>query len=149
MEPDLDGFREASDRFRQQVGRSLVYLTPVTETWPEGTAIDPENGRPFDPTIQPLASGFASAAVNTLVVKPGATSRVAEVVEAAIGRIETGEAVLIVARDDWENHSLDRATQVAISDEEWMLLQSDFDGVGGELDDRVLIHVRQRNQRSP
>lgn len=149
MEPDLDGFRDASVRLRGAMGRALWYLTPTPTTWPEGTALDPESGQPFDPTVVPLASGFSSASAQTLVVLPGASDRVAKEVEAAIGRIEEGEAALVIAAVDWENHSLEGATGVVLYGDDWELADARFDSVGGDGDpDRVIVHARQRSRSS-
>lgn len=145
MEPDLDGFRDASVRLRGAMGRPLWYMTPTPTTWPEGTALDPQTGRPYDPTVVPLASGFSSASAQTLVVLPGATDRVAKEVEAAIGRIEEGGAALVVGAEDWKNLSLEDATGVRIYDDTWELADARFDSVGGDGDaDRVIVHARQR-----
>lgn len=63
MKPDVAGFREAQSRKRQELGEDVVFLGEVLLTFPEGTRIDPEAGRPYDPTVQPTASGQASASV--------------------------------------------------------------------------------------
>lgn len=148
MEPDLDGFRDASVRLRGAMGRPLWYMTPTATTWPPGTALNPESGQPYDPTIVPLASGFTSASAQTLVVLPGATDRAAKEIETAIGSIEDGEAALVIAAKDWENLSLEDATGVVIYGDDWELADARFDSVGGDGDpDRVIVHARQR-QRS-
>lgn len=145
MEPDLDGFRDASVRLRASMGRPLWYLTPMATTWPEGTALDPQSGQPYDPTIVPLASGFSSASAQTLVVLPGGGDRVAKEVEAAIGQIEEGAAALVIAADDWKNLSLEDATGVRIYEDTWEIADARFDSVGGDSDaDRVIVHARKR-----
>lgn len=148
MEPDLDGFRDASVRFREAVGRELVYLTPTTTVWPPETPLDPETGKPYDPVIAPLASGYASASVTTLVVGAATASKAAEDVEAAIGRIEKGEAALVVSNADYSQHVIKDATRVVIYDELWELLEARPDGVGGpgSAADRVIIHARFREK---
>lgn len=146
-QPDLDGFRAASEQLRDQMGKALVYLTPTETTWLEGTPLDPETGDPWDPTIEPLASGFTSASATTIVVLPGATDRVAKEVEAAIGRIEVGDAALIIGRESWDKASLEDATLVRIYDDDWELADARFDSVGGEGPaDRVIVHAKQRSR---
>lgn len=144
MEPDLDGFRKAMVNLRETMGRDVPFFTPTPTTWPEGTAIDPQTGEPYDPTIEPISSGFTSAAVRALVVLPGAGVRADEVIAAAIGEVEEGRGVVVVGLDDWEAHDLEDATQVEIYDERWEIKQSDLDGVGPGAADRVIIHVEQR-----
>jgi 3-dehydroquinate synthase class II len=147
MEPDLAGFRDASVRLRGAMGRPLWYMTPTPTTWPPGTALDPQSGQPYDPTIVPLASGFTSASAQTLVVLPGATDRAAKDIEAAIGRIEEGEAALVIGSDDWQKLSLEDATGVVIYDDDWELRDARFDSVGGAGDaDRVIVHAVQRSR---
>lgn len=145
--PGLTGFRDASERLRNLMGNALVYLIPSPTVWPEDAVLDPESGEPFDPAIAPLASGFASAAVNTLVVMPGGNDRVAKEVEAAIGRIEEGEAALIISSFDWDSQGLEGATLVQIYDDTWELADARYDSVGGNLAaDRVIVHARQRSR---
>jgi len=145
--PDLDGFRGASVRLRADMGRDLLYLTPTETTWPSGAVIDPQSGVPYDPTLVPLASGFSSASVNTLVVLPGATDKAAKEIEAAIGRIEEGGAALVIGREDWDENALEAATLVVIYDDEWELADARFDSVGGnDPADRVILHARQRSR---
>jgi hypothetical protein len=151
VEPDLDGFRDASVRLRAAMGRELTYLTPTPTTWPPGTALDPETGEPYDPAIAPLASGFTSAAVQTLVVQPGASDRVAKEIEAAIGRMEEGEAALVIGADDWDANDLEDATLVVIYDDTWELASDRLDSVGGATadPDRVIAHAKQRERNAP
>jgi hypothetical protein len=148
VEPDLDGFRDASVRFRESVGRELTYLTPTATVWPPETPLDPETGAPYDPVVQPLASGFASASVTTLVVGAATASKAAEEVEAAIGRMEKGDAALVVSAEDYASQVMEDATLVLIYDETWEILDSRADSVGGpgSAADRVIIHARFREK---
>jgi hypothetical protein len=147
VDPDLAGFEEASERFREEMGRALVYLTPAETVWPEDAALDPETGEPYDPTIEPVASGFTSASATTIVVLPGATDRAAKEIEAAIGRVESGDAALIIGREAWDENSLEDATLVRIYDDDWELADARLDSVGGNLPaDRVIVHARQRSR---
>lgn len=60
--PDLAGFREARERKRRLFSEPVVLLGTGVVTWPP-VPMDPETGRPVDPTIEPLSSG-ASAVVD-------------------------------------------------------------------------------------
>lgn len=66
--PSLDGFREAQDRLRSLTGELVTFLGPVSVTFPPGTRLDPQTGRPYDPMIAPTASARASAVVKAGVV---------------------------------------------------------------------------------
>lgn len=149
MEPDLDGFREASVNLRAALGRDVPFFTPTPTTWPPGTPLDPQTGTPYDPVIQPLASGFASASVRAIVVLPGANLRADEVISAAIGEIEEGKAVVVVGRKSWDDNNLEDATLVGIYDETWEIVQSDLDGIGPDAADRVIIHAQQKEGGLP
>lgn len=55
--PNLAGFREAQERLRQEMGVDVDFYIPNAATYPAGTQLDPETGRPHDPTIQPETGG--------------------------------------------------------------------------------------------
>lgn len=54
--PDLAGFEDAQHRLREAFGEPVIFLMPPVETWPPGTELDPETGRPYDPMLEPLVS---------------------------------------------------------------------------------------------
>lgn len=149
MKPDLDGFREASVKLRAELGRDVPFFTPTPTIWPEGTPLDPQTGTPYDPVIQPVASGYASASVRAIVVLPGANLRADDVIAAAIGEIEEGKAAIVVGRESWDDNNLEDATLVGIYDETWAIVQSDLDGIGPDPADRVIIHAVQKEGGSP
>lgn len=64
MLANLAGFADAQERLRQQFGETVVFLQPPVFTYPGGTPIDPDTGRPYDPVIVPTSSAQASAVVN-------------------------------------------------------------------------------------
>jgi hypothetical protein len=145
MEPDLQGFRDASVRLRAAMGREVVFLLPEETVWPDGTILDPETQEPYDPTIVPAASGWASASATALVVLPGGSVRGDTVVNTFVGTIEEGDAAVIVSSFDFETGNLEAATRVVVFDETWDITQADPDSVGGNADpDRVILHARQR-----
>lgn len=61
--PDLAGFRAARERKRVAFSEAVILLGPGVVVYPDGTSLDPESGQPYDPTIEPVASG-ASALVH-------------------------------------------------------------------------------------
>lgn len=149
MEPNLDGFRDASVRLREAMGRDLVFLLPTETVWPEDAVLDPETHEPFDPTIEPTASGFASATATAIVVLPGGKVKGDSVVNTFVGTMEEGEAAVIVSDAEFKSANLDRATRVEIWDETFDITQADPDSVGGDGEpDRVIMHARQRGGRS-
>lgn len=149
MEPDLNGFKNASVRLREAMGRDVVFLLPTETVWPEDAVLDPETHEPYDPTIVPTASGFASATATALAVLPGGNVKGDSVVNTFVGTMEEGEAAVIVSASAFETANLDRATRVVIWDESFDITQADSDSVGGNDDpDRVIMHARQRGGRN-
>lgn len=140
-EPDLNGYREAQIAMIAKLGTNVEFFMPVEEQYPEGTILDPETGQPYDPTVEPTASGFTSATVRCAVALRPVTASKDEVLAAAIGRIEEGEGLLIVPRGDYEDNDLDEATQAAVYGERYEITQKNLDGLGDE-PHRVLVWIR-------
>lgn len=55
--PDIVGFRAAQRRLRELLGRDAVFHTPLPVTWGPDVALDPQTGRPYDPTVVPDSGG--------------------------------------------------------------------------------------------
>lgn len=140
--PDLAGFRDAAVRMRAEMGTDVPFFTRVEGTYPEGTAIDPENGKPFDPTVAPVGSAWGSAVVRAGVYTenvPG--SREDDVARIAAGWFEDSNIVLDVDPDDYV--TVEDATEVEYSDRRYEV--SDVDG--SEIDNvehRKLIFARRK-----
>jgi hypothetical protein len=128
VEPDLAGFRAAQDRARELFGEAVIMLAPVVVAeWPAGTALDPETNQPFDPTIQPVSSGQASASVNAVVMQR-VPSDVAERAT-AIGDLSTYSLILDVSPAD---HALaSAATRAVVRDDVYQVARWLPDGVKG------------------
>lgn len=145
--PNLAAFAEAIAGFREEVGTPLVFLIPLDREYPEGTILDPETGRPFDPTIEPTNEG-ADLQVETtgIVVRPAASGTHARDDETneAFGAIVSGEVVVIVSFAFFAAQELEAATRVTTYAEEFDINQATFDSVGGTALDRVLIRGRER-----
>lgn len=139
--PDLPGFRDATIRMRAEMGTDVAFFAPQAETYPAGTPLDPETGKPFDPVIQATASGFTSAAVRAgLYTKPVPSSREDDAIANAVGWFEAGNIVLDVDIND-EDLIAD-ATEVEVRGERYAIADSDRDGVG-DVEHRVLVFARQ------
>lgn len=143
MDADLAGFRDAQVLLRAKLGRDVPFFTPSATTYPPGTALDPESGQPYDPTILPTASGFASAAVRATVVMPGATPIRDDVVMNALGEIEVGEAALVVGAEEYDTNNLEAATKVELYGEEYEITQQNLDSIGDGPPHRAILRVRK------
>lgn len=53
VSPDMLGFRDAQRKLRDQFGEDVTFFMAEQLTYPAGTAVDPETGEPYDPTIEP------------------------------------------------------------------------------------------------
>lgn len=142
--PDFEGFADAQDRLRENFGHDLTFYIPQDETYPAGTALDPETGKPYDPTIEPESGGdFATVVVRCSVVsRPMGLSRRGtedDVTLQAIGWVEDGGIVLICSAEDFGEIS--DATEVEYADERYVIRQTDHDYLGPV--DRFVIYARQ------
>jgi hypothetical protein len=142
IEPDLNGFRDAMVTLTEKLGADVPFFKPTATVWPSGVPLDPETGAPYDPTIEPQASGFASAAVRCSVVSRNAQALKDEALAAAIGEVEESEVVLVCSVADFDAH-VDGATKVLIYGEELEITQSDLDGIGQGPPHRAIVRARQ------
>lgn len=141
--PDLDGFRDATVRMRAKLGKDIPFFTPVAGAYPPGTALDPESGEPFDPTIQQAGSGMTSQSVHCGVYpQPAPADFEDSVKESALGAVDEADAVLDVAPGDFDTKNLDLATTVVISGETYEITDTDRDGIAGVVH-RVLVFCRK------
>lgn len=138
MEPDLAGFRDAQERLRDHFGSIVTMLGDVQVSFPPGTRLDPQTGRPYDPTVQPVASAQVTAVVKANVTyKPmaGDPSK-----PAAIGWIDTAEVMLSLASAAASAAS--EANAFLIRGERFQVVANHFDGIA-DVPDRYLIFGRK------
>lgn len=123
--PNVAGFRAAQARLRAALGVDAVFVIPAGgETWPAGTPIDPETGRPYDPFLEPenptaptevtLRCSFVHRPLDT--ADPQATP---------IGPADRGSAALVITEDDYPQ--VIGATRVRVGEETWDVQQFRFD----------------------
>lgn len=138
--PDFDGFRDAQVTLREKFGRDILFSTPQEESFASGVQLDPETGRPYDPTIAPTASGWTTVSVQCNVVsRPIKGALAPENQQIALGWLESGGVVLIVGIEDW--HLVRYATRFEYADETYEVRQTEHDYLGDY--DRYLIWGRQ------
>jgi len=133
--PDLAGMKDAQVRLRRYTGEDVIFYTPTGEEWPPDTELDPQSGKPYDPLIDPIASGWASAAVNAnLAFRPvsGLNDQVAEL---PIGNLELGQIVAILDID--EAQGVTDATEFDAKGDHYKITQRKDDGIGSNY--RTLI----------
>lgn len=113
VSPNIAGFKEAQERLRDKLGFDVTFYTPLPLTYPPGTPTDPETGVPYNPTIRPTASGFASASVRCSVVNRvfglSRTGVEDQTESTALGIMSNTSLGLIMSEEDWPD--VDEATE--------------------------------------
>ncbi len=128
--PDLDGLRDAQVRLRQYTGQQVIFYTPTGDEWPADAVLDPQTGKPYDPLIQPLASGFASAAVQANLAFRPVQGLNDDVAELPIGNLELGKIVAILDINDGK--AVEDATEFDAKGDHYKITQTKDDGIGSE-----------------
>jgi hypothetical protein len=109
VSPNIAGFKEAQERLREKLGFDIRFYTPLPKTYPPGTELDPETGKPYNATIRPTASGWASASVRCSVVsRPFGLSRTGiedQTESTALGIMSNTSVGLIMSEEDWPTAS--------------------------------------------
>lgn len=132
MEPDLAGFREARERKRVAFSEPVVLLGPGVVTYPPGVPTDPETGAPYDPTIEPLASGASATIAAEWVWRSGQDPSD----DSAAGTFSREHPMLIAASA--AASAVEGMTHFEGRDGRFQIEAVHFDGITGV--DRMLIY---------
>lgn len=125
--PDLAGFRQAQGRLRSQFGETVVFIGPGSVTFPPGTTVDPDTGRPYDPTIEPTAQvpderlASATVAFRTAVGEGGDAT--------AIGWVQ--DSTVMLSSDLTASAAAADAVDVEIRGRRYKITEMRPDGIGG------------------
>lgn len=140
-DPTIAGYAAAQARLRAKTGRQVPFFTPTETVWPEDVPTDSE-GRPLDPTVVPLASGFASGAILCNVAqRPVAGSLDAPVVDSPVGIMDDSSLVLITGPEEWAE--VKDATECEVFEHRYKIMDEKPDQIGGEKVQRILIFVEK------
>ncbi|GAC1522458.1 MAG: hypothetical protein NVS3B1_07850 [Marmoricola sp.] len=144
-DPDLDGFQAAQRRLREKLGRVVKFYTPMTMQWPAGLppgAFDPESGVPYDPSIEPVASGFtvASAKANTVYAPLKTIRRDDEQADATGMRSRLNKDLILDVGDYWVASA---ATMYELDNEFWQIVNVKKDGIGSA--SRIIVFGEDRS----
>lgn len=129
--PDLSGLAAALARLRSYTGQNVIFYFPSVPTWPEGTQLDPESGRPFDPQIEPDSNETpdpVSVKCNVAFRPVSGTSE--DTAESPIGDIKQNECVLIMSVEEME--SIAEAISFDAKGDNYKIKKRTADGVGSE-----------------
>lgn len=137
--PDFDGYLEAQALLRAKAGRPVPFFTPLPKEWPEGTQLG-LNGEPLDPTVQPLASGFASASVICSVSSRPARGAMQPAAEhSEIGILPTSHIMLGTSVAEYDEAELWAATELETFATRYKIESAVPDQIGPGPPQRMLI----------
>lgn len=140
-DPTIAGYAAAQALLRAKTGRQVPFFTPEATVWPEGVPTDSQ-GRPLDPTVAPLASGFASGSILCNVAhRPVTGSLDAPVIDSPIGLMDDSSLVLITGPE--EHETVKDATECEVFGKRYKIMDDKPDQIGGEEVQRVLIFVEK------
>lgn len=135
--PDIAGFADAQERLRSHFGELVVFLRPPELTFPDGTALDPETGQPYDPMIEATEVAQSSGGVKCTIAFKG---RDEDIEWSALGFTEAEDALLIC--DIAAASAASGARSAVFRGEEYLVTAQRPDGVGAI--QRFLSAVRRR-----
>lgn len=141
MEPDLTGFAEAQSRLIGSMGQDVVFVIPGEPEYPDGTKLDPQTGRPFDPRIKPTTTGDEEKTVKCSVAfRPvgGGLEDTAKMT--AIGRMAENNVVLITGIEN--KSDLEGASTATVMDVKYKVTDMTEDGI--EEATRLLIFLESK-----
>lgn len=133
-DPDLGGLVAAQRRLRNKLGRVVKFYTPTDAVYDPSLdpgVFDPDTGVPYDPTIQPISSGFVVASTRASVAfAPLATLRRDELQEQPEGiRSRLNKDLILDVNDSWVASA---ATMFELDGDFWAIVNRQFDGIGGK-----------------
>lgn len=128
--PDVAGFREAQKRLRQRLGVDVVFLVPQAPTWPDGTQLDPETGRPYDPFAEPASGGDDQEVTVRCSLVNRALTPLDPTVTTAVGDQDIAEAALIVDEADFA--TVQGARRCRVLARTWRIAELKLDELAGD-----------------
>jgi hypothetical protein len=134
--PNIAAFKEAQSWLRNNLGTSADFRIPGARTYPVGTQVDPETGRPYDPTIRALTEPVETRTHMVGVITVANTPR-AEVAQITWAGLRRGDK-LVIEMDPAAGADVEDATEVLIKGLRFKIMEMHIDpGV----DDRWLAHL--------
>jgi hypothetical protein len=130
VQPNLAGYVAAQRRLRDMLGQDVTFLVAGTDTYPPGTVMDPETGRPVDPYVEPTSSGAtevvvrASVVTRPLIGDPNDQARITPV-----GDIASDQIAFLVDNDDFE--PIRNAHEAHVYGVAYRINDKRPDGIGG------------------
>lgn len=141
--PDLEGYENAQALLRASLGQDVPFFIPTATVWPEGVPTDAQ-GIPIDPSVAPLASGFASAVVRCSVAnRPGRGNMTPPKEDEPIGIGSSSHLLLVMSKTEFDNNAIEDATEAEVFGKPYKIEVVQSDQVGGGAVQRMLIFVEK------
>lgn len=132
--PDIQGFKDAQSRLRNTLGTDAAFTVHTgPAVYPPGTKVDPETGRPYDPTIRPTSVPTSVRTHKVAVVPRQPGGRVDEA-RSTFGGLRRGDIVTI-EMDPAVYADVESAVEVVIKGLRFKIAEAHADP---GLDDRYL-----------
>lgn len=142
-EPDFGGYNQAQALLRAKAGRPVPFFLPEQSAWPPDTPMG-LNGEPLDPTVQALASGFASAVVTCSVAqRPARGAMQPQAQHSEVGVVPLSHILLACSVADYDQASLDDATRLETFGVMYKIESAVPDQIGPGPPQRMLIFAER------
>ncbi len=134
--PNIAGFKDAQQRLRDHMGVEVTFRLPTAPVWPVNAALDPQTGRPYDPTVEPESGGGFTDIVKTvaLVFRPIKVNVEDPIGDEVQGGIRHGESIALSMSVD-DHADVGEAVQVSLEGTEYRIMSMIVDP---GLDDRYI-----------
>jgi hypothetical protein len=142
--PDLAGYKDALLRKRAALGSTVTFRFPAALTWPVGTVLNPDSGKPYDPLLQPEKEEAADPVEMSLSVGFRPTFQ-EDTDETEIGDIKMNVALTWVTLEEWAD--VEDATSFDYADDNYLIRKATWEAVGGE-SWRVLVWGERQTEAS-
>lgn len=137
MKPDLAGFADAQKLLRSEFGEDIEFKGEVVKTWPPGTQLDPETGKPYDPVLQPTSSDQQKIVARCNVV----FKAIGDGVESGAPGIVEQDHVMLITELELEP-ALEQMLTFVARDSKYKITAVKQDGIGPKAQ-RLLIYGRK------
>lgn len=143
MTPDIAGFRAAAKQLRAQFGSPCLFSIPVAATWPGGTKINADTGRPYDATVVRTNAAFTTTTKTVLIImKQGSPLRPQpDATFAEPGLMSGMDIILDLDNDDYA--AVQNASEFTIDTLDYKVEEFKPFGLAGQLY-RWLVYGMQR-----
>ena len=129
--PNLGDLADALARLRSHMGQNVVFYFAEVLTWPEGTQLDPESGRPYDSQVEPESKEEPESITIKCNVAFRPTEGLSEdTAESPIGNIQQNEVLLIMSVPEME--TVAKAVSFDVKGDNFKVKKSTPDGIGSE-----------------